>query len=137
MLSDSSDGPYMSDIAMQPSPTTETTGPFFPSWVVFTIRCFLRFGGFDDRRHIPYNVTMDRNKAWLQPVRDGTTQPESAQYAIHPHGRFLVSRLLDRNGFRVGAAGEPCRTKGQQNGCGFYQAVLICNLEVAQSGSTS
>src|SRR6266478_2459553 len=63
MLSDSSDGPYMSDIAMQPSPTTETRGPFFPSCVVFTIRCCLHFRDFDDCRHIPYNVTMDRNKA--------------------------------------------------------------------------
>src|SRR6266566_1021166 len=53
----------MSDIAMQPSPTTETTGPFFPSCVVCTICCFLRFGEFVDCSHITYNVTTDRNKA--------------------------------------------------------------------------
>jgi hypothetical protein len=37
MLSDSSDGPYMSDMAMQPSPICETTGPLCPRRVVFTI----------------------------------------------------------------------------------------------------
>src|SRR5580658_3099366 len=31
MLSDSSLGPYIPDIAMQPSATRETCGPFFPS----------------------------------------------------------------------------------------------------------
>src|SRR6266853_4654635 len=69
MLSASSDGPYMSDIAMQPSPTTETMGPFFPSCVVFTIRWFLQFCEFDDCRHIPYNVMMDRNKARPRPSK--------------------------------------------------------------------
>src|ERR1700693_2672723 len=45
MLSVSFEGPYMSDIAMQPSPNCETAGPLCPRWIVFTIAESFLCGG--------------------------------------------------------------------------------------------
>jgi hypothetical protein len=81
----------------------------------------------DECRHLPYNVTMDRNKAWLPPVRDGATQPEHAA-TREP----FQEALRDTCGICLGAhQGSLAANKEQQKSCGFKRAALFCNLGVA------
>jgi len=72
MLSDSSEGPYTSDMAMQPRPNCETTGPLSPNCSVFKLSESSPLAG----KIMPAHFTLSpcRNKSRIQAVSDGRTK---------------------------------------------------------------